>query len=192
MDHHAQTHVLWEHTCCQTRRWSASPLCDRCGAQASATIRGVSLEDAMTRLNSLDHRPVHTRPQGGETAAPPVSADLNIGQGLRRVRRTAVDERRRLAHRVEATGLDDDEHSYVPPTAGPLHPDLERAFMFGYWLLSGLVSAVMGIGAVVEFDRTNYVSSILCAVGAAAGPTSVIAFAIDAWVRQHRSNVQSV
>ena len=64
--------------------------------------------------------------------------------------------------------------------------------MFGYWLLSGLVSAMMGIGAVVEFDRTNYVSSILCAVGAAAGPTSVIAFAIDAWVRQHRSNVQSV
>ena len=48
---------------------------------------------------------------------------------------------------------------------------------------------MMAIGAMVEFDRANYLQSFTCAIAAAAGPTSVIAFAIDGWVKQHRSKV---
>jgi hypothetical protein len=67
-----------------------------------------------------------------------------------------------------------------------LHPDLERAFVAGLWLLAGLVCTFMAIGAVVEFARASYVWSFTFAICASGVPASVIAVAIDGWFKQRR------
>lgn len=61
MDSRAQTPPLWEHTCCQTRCWSATRMCDRCGAQAAFSIVGVSTVEAMAHLHSLERRRFETQ-----------------------------------------------------------------------------------------------------------------------------------
>jgi hypothetical protein len=66
----------------------------------------------------------------------------------------------------------------LPRPAAAIHPDLERALVFGLRLVSGLVCAFMVIGAVVELERGNFARSFTCGISAAAAPTSVIAFAI--------------
>jgi hypothetical protein len=50
----------------------------------------------------------------------------------------------------------------------------------------------MALGAIVEFEQANYVRSFTCAISAAAPPTSVIAFAIDGWLKHYRSNLDKV
>jgi hypothetical protein len=188
MDHRAQTHILWEHTCCRSTRWSAARLCDRCGARAAATIVGVTVADAMARLNSLDDRPVSMNSALSNQAAAD-SAVVSAHQHVRPEGRSAAGEGWPVAYGRDVCWEDRDE--LPPPSSTPsLHPDLERAFVFGLWLLGGVVSSFMAIGAVVDFERANYFGSFTRAIAAAAGPTSVIALAIDGWVRQRRPKMQ--
>ena len=99
VNYQAQTHALWEHTCCQTRRWSAGQRCDRCGAQATSTILRVSIEDAMARLHSLEQRRVDTSPPRRDQPAAPRSdsAVVNPSQERLSAGRSASDERPPIA-----------------------------------------------------------------------------------------------
>jgi hypothetical protein len=170
MDWPAQTQPLWEHTCCETRYWSAARMCDRCGAQAAFVVVGVSTTDAMARLHSLEQRPLEMKsaPCLHASAVLPESPGIN------------PDEQVPFAKRRDSEGS----------SRLPLHPDLERALVFGLWLLSGLVCVFMVIGAVVEFEGGNYARSLTCGISAAAAPTSVIAFAIEGWLKHCRSKTQ--
>jgi hypothetical protein len=183
MDRHAQTQPLWEHTCCQTRYWSAARMCDRCGAQAAFVVVGVSTADAMARLHSLDRWPVETTPTQRLQATAPLhdSPVVNPDEQVLAAGRHASERRPSLPHGSTCDG-DEDERPPSRPSAH-LRPDLERALVFGLWFLSGLVCAFMVIGAVVEFERANFARSFTCGISAAAAPTSVIAFAI----KHHRS-----
>jgi hypothetical protein len=191
MDRHARTQPLWEHSCCQTRYWSAARMCDRCGAQAAFVVVGVSTADAMARLHFLDLPRIETnaRQPGQATADLRSPAIANPGEAVRAGVPPASEGRLGIPSRPPSSRADEED---LPPPrlASLLHPDLERALVFGLWLLSGLVCAFMSIGAVVEFERANYVRSFTCAISAAAAPTSVIAFAIDGGFKHHRSKVK--
>jgi hypothetical protein len=165
-------------------------LCDRCGARAASTIVGVTVADAMARLNSFDGRPVDANSALSNQAAAD-SAVLTIDREARPEGRSTSGDGLPVAHGRDVCRDDKDE---IPPpsSTSSLHPDLERAFVFGLWLLAGLVSSFMAIGAVVDFERANYVGSFTRAIAAAAAPISVIALAIDAWVRQRRSKMPRV
>ena len=191
MDWHARTHRLWQHTCCHSRRWSAAQLCDRCGAHATSFVVGVSIADAMARPQFLDGPRIETNAKQPDQATADLGspAIANPGEAVRDGVPPASEARLGIPSRPPSRRADEEE---LPPPrlASPLHPDLERALVFGLWLLSGLVCAFMSIGAVVEFERANYVRSFTCAISAAAAPTSVIAFAIDGWFKHHRSKVK--
>jgi hypothetical protein len=62
MDFRAPALVLWEHTCCQTRYWSAARRCDRCGTQAAWLVPGVSTAESMAHLSSLEEEASPPRP----------------------------------------------------------------------------------------------------------------------------------
>jgi hypothetical protein len=193
MDRYAHTHTLWEHTCCHTRRWSAARLCDRCGAQATVTIVGVSIRAAMGRLNSLDLSEVDAIPTHRQPPAPshPSSVALSPARPMPAVRPSAANERPPIPYPRRICQGDHDELPLPPPVRN-LHPDLERALVFGLWLVSGLVCALMVIGAIVEFERGNYAHSFTCGISAAAAPTSVIAIAIDGWLKHCGSKAPRV
>lgn len=66
MDHEApvmRIH-LWEHTCCNTVRWSPQLRCDLCGTEADYYSPNVPIEEAMRRLHRKDEPapPVQPRP----------------------------------------------------------------------------------------------------------------------------------
>ena len=192
MDWHARTHRLWQHTCCHSRRWSAAQLSLIDAALMRRPSSWVYRSPMRWRVRSfstgLESKPMRNSPIRPQ----PISAALRsrilakqCAMGCRRL------PRRRLGIPSRPPSRRADEEDLPPPRlASPLHPDLERALVFGLWLLSGLVCAFMSIGAVVEFERANYVRSFTCAISAAAAPTSVIAFAIDGWFKYHRSKVK--
>ena len=72
MEYIEQWPMLWEHTCCQSTRWSGARLCDRCGRAAAATVHGVAVADAMARLSSMDDGPLAIA-----AAAAPARGHLN-------------------------------------------------------------------------------------------------------------------
>jgi hypothetical protein len=191
MDWHARTQRLWQHTCCHSRCWSAARLCDRCGAHATSVVVGVSIADAMARSHPLDPLRIETNEMQPRqaTADLPSPAMVNPREPVSAGVPPASERRLGIPNRPPSRRADEEDLP-APRLASPLHPDLERALVFGLWLLSGLVCAFMTIGAVVEFERANYVRSFTCAISAAAAPTSVIAFAIDGWFKHHRSNVK--
>jgi hypothetical protein len=145
----------------------------------------------MARLHFLDPSRIETNatPTGQATADLRSPAMVNPAQPVRAGVPPVCEGRLDVPNRLRSRRVDDED---LPPPrlASPLHPDLERALVFGLWLLSGLVCAFMAIGAFVEFERANYVRSFTCAISAAAAPTSVIAFAIDGWFKHHRSKVK--
>ena len=191
MDSSARTQRLWQHSCCHSRRWSAARLCDRCGAHATSVVVGVSIADAMARQHFLE--PLQTETNATQFAQAPADlsslAMVNPGERVLAGVPPASEGGRSIANRRPARRADEEDLT-APRLAALLHPDLERALVFGLWLLSGLVCAFMAIGAGVEFERANYVRSFTCAISAAAAPTSVIAFAIDGWFKHHRSKVK--
>ena len=187
--------LLWEHTCCETRHWSAARLCDRCGAQAVVSVAGVSMQDAMERLHSLDERqPFVTRsaerPQG-TAADPPQSVVVSPVEQVLPLAQPISERRPPVPNRRPIYQDDEDELPAArPPTI--LHPDLERALVFGLWLLTGVVCTVMAIGAVVEFERANFFQSFKWAILAAAAPTGIIGLAIDGWLKQRRWKTERI
>lgn len=187
----AQTQPLWEHTCCQTRHWSAARRCDRCGAQAAFLVGDVSIVDAMARLHSLEQPPLETKsaPRLQASAVLPKSPVVNPDEHVPSAKRGGYEGRPRLLHHRSICRGDEDEFPPPRPMAS-IHPDLERALVFGLWLLSGLVCAFMAIGAVVEFERGNYARSFTCGISAAAPPMSVITFAVDGWLKHCRSKTE--
>ena len=61
---------LWEHTCCNTIRWSGHRRCDLCGAPADSYSPNVTLEEAMQRLHRRDESPPAARTPEGPPASP--------------------------------------------------------------------------------------------------------------------------
>jgi hypothetical protein len=152
---------------------------------------GVSIADAMARPQFLDPPRMEANPrQPGQGTADLRSPEMaNKGEPVPAGELPACEGRLGIPNRPPSRRAD--EEPLPPPRlASPLHPDLERALVFGLWLLGGLVCAFMAIGAVVEFERANYVRSFTCAISAAAAPTSVIAFAFDGWFKHHQSKVR--
>lgn len=193
MDFYARTQRLWQHTCCQTRYWSAARLCDRCGTHGTSVVVGVSMADAMAHLHLLEQLPIEPEAAVSQrtTAHLRSHARMNPGQQVPLSEEPASEPRSSVAQK----GPDCQRHEEdlpAPRSTVSFHPDLQRALVASLWLLSGLVCTSMAIGAFVEFDRANYVRSFTCAISAAAAPTSVIAFAIDGWLKHHRSKMQRV
>jgi hypothetical protein len=147
----------------------------------------------MARLHSLEQPPLETKsaPRLRASAVLPKSPVVNPDEQVPSAKRGGSEGRPRLLHHRSICPRDEDEFPPPRPIAS-IHPDLERALVFGLWLLSGLVCAFMAIGAVVEFQRGNYARSFTCGISAAAAPTSVFAFAIDGWLKHFRSKMQGV
>jgi hypothetical protein len=138
----------------------------------------VSVDDAMERLNSLDSRPSFA------TSSVTPEGQLPSAEQLLSGRPVPVSRRR--------PACEEEDDVSAPRPARSIHPDLERALVCGVWLLSGLVCTFMAFGAFVEFERANIFRSFMCAISAAAGPTSVMVLAIDGWLKHHRANMKTV
>ena len=190
MDWHARTQRLWQHTCCHSRRWSAARLCDRCGAHATSVVVGVSIADAMARQHFPDSLKVETDSTRSGQAAADRPSPAMVSPGERVLADVPPPSEERVGTTSRSTSRRTDEEIHAPRLRSPLHPDLERALVFGLWLVSGLASTFMSIGAVVEFERADYVRSFTCAISAAAAPISVVAFAIDGWLKHQRPKVK--
>ncbi|MGI8422816.1 MAG: hypothetical protein ACR2NO_01640 [Chloroflexota bacterium] len=150
-------------------------------------MAGVSIKDAMARLHSLDQRPFVARSAERleVTADSPDSSLVTPVERVLPVARPISDPRAPVPNRRHINRDAEDELPALrPPTT--VHPDLERALVFGLWLLGGLVCTLMAIGAVVEFQRANFFRSFTCAISAAAAPTSIVAFAINGWLKHRR------
>jgi len=163
-DMNASLVPIWEHTCCGGRITSAAQRCDRCGALSTARVLTPPADWIAPTLTPLTRPPFILQATGA-------TGVRTLQAGPRQVTSRAIRE---------------DEGEAVA-AAGPARrssDDLERALVFGLWLLAGIASSLLGLGAAVEFEAGRHLASMVHAVAATAPALGILFMAGDATVRR--------
>lgn len=168
---------VWQHGCCQAPTWSATRHCDRCGTVATANVQSITFAEFMAGRRfshvSLPPSSKETRPAG--TPPPFIDPAARLP--------TPAPQPMLLTKAATLPVAAPPPRCVVPDrqtSVGSLD-GVETPFVFAVFWLAGVVSAVMGLGAFVEFEEASYVVSFMLAVGAAATPVSLLAHAGFSW-----------
>ena len=213
---------LWEHTCCQSRHWSGSSRCDRCGATATNSGWSLSITEAVAQYRSrvsgaLQQRPTEVSTcrccdgQGllgsedmGTWSVCPIcdgfgSEPLSDASELKTSAVTAIGDAAGCQPRTLQQGSSTARRRPVPELDDTPHPtlersnsDVERAFVFGLWMLTGVGSTFMAIGTFAEFEQGHFALAFLLATGAAGPLTGLVALAVDGWQRGRGGSISDV
>lgn len=174
---------VWQHECCQAPTWSATRHCDRCGTVATTNVQSITFAEFMAgrRFSHASHPPSSRVTRPAATPLPSVDPATRLP--------TPSPQPMLLTKAATLPVAAPPPRCVVPargdapdrqPSVGSLD-GVERPFVFAVFWLAGVVSALMGIGAFVEFEEASYVESFMLAIGAAATPVSLLAHAGFSW-----------